>query len=124
MPQKMLFAALCLSLSVSALADCEKPTAPEVLDGATSDIEEFMTRHGEIGAYVAAVQTFQDCLTAQEKAEMAEGEMAPERSQWYLDEFNSASDSAQKVGAAHNEQVREMLQREDYKAYAAKQAED
>jgi hypothetical protein len=121
MSRKIAIAFFSLLMSTGAMAECAKPTPPEVMDGAKSEISAFLSRHKEMSAYQASVATYQECLAGMEQKEMEAGTLTEERAQSLVDQSNAAVGEAEVVAAEHNEQVRVMLARDDYKEYAASQ---
>ena len=121
MTRKMTVFLASLLVSTGAMAECTKPTAPEVLDGEKTEIPVFLERHKEMGAYQAAISAYQECLSGVEQSELQAETLTEERAQELVDMSNSAVEEAEVVAAEHNEQVRAMLARDDYKEYAASQ---
>jgi hypothetical protein len=88
-----------------AVAECSRPTAPELPDGAVSDLETMVAGQKAVKAYVAETEAFLDCLTAE--GEAAVEEETPEEQLARIERHNSAVDEMEAVAEAFNEEIRE-----------------
>lgn len=108
-----LLASLILIFSTQAVfAECSRPTAPQLPDGETSDLEAMVEGQKAVKAYVAATEAYLDCLNAEGEA-AAETE-TPDEQLARIEEHNSAVDDMEAVAGQFNEEIRE------YKAKAQK----
>ena len=92
-------------------AGCMKPDAPDIPDGDTSDIQTMVTGQKAVKGFVAGVEEYLDCLTAEEEAA---GEEEEEATAQRIEVYNAAVDEMEQVAEALNVEIRK---------YKAKQAE-
>lgn len=102
---KFFTSAMLLLAANLAFADCTRPTAPELPDGATSDLETMVAGQQAVKAYVAETEAYLDCLTAE--GEAAVEEETPEEQLVRIEEHNSAVDEMEAVASEFNEEIRE-----------------
>lgn len=101
-----LFLSLALILSANlALAECNRPSAPDLPDGATSDLETMVEGQKAVKAFVAGIEEYLDCLNKEGEA-AAEAE-TPEQQLARIQEHNSAVDDMEAIAATFNEEIRE-----------------
>ena len=101
-----LIATLALLLAANfAMAECSRPTAPELPDGAVSDLETMVAGQKAVKAYVAQTEAYLDCLTAEGEAAMEEE--TPEEQLARIELHNSAVDEMEAVAAAFNAEIAE-----------------
>ena len=101
-----LFVSLAMILTANlAVAECSRPTAPTLPDGATSDLETMVEGQKAVKAFVADIEAYLDCLNKEGEA-VAEEE-APEQQLARIQEHNSAVDDMEKVAADFNTEIRE-----------------
>ena len=101
-----LFASLIvLLLAQSAFAECSRPTAPDLPDGGSSDLEAMVEGQKAVKAYVAETEAFLACLTAEGEAaietETEEQQLAR------IERHNQAVDEMEAVAGKFNEEIRE-----------------
>jgi hypothetical protein len=106
---KLLFSAIFLLTSSLSLAECERPTAPDLPDGDTSELQSMVDGQKAVKAYVAGTEAYLDCLTA-EDAEAGADE-SPEADMARVEEHNAAVDEMEKVAAEFNEEIREYKEK-------------
>ena len=99
----VLTSALLLSSSL-AIAECERPMAPELPDGATADLPTMVEGQKAVKTYVAGAEAYLDCLV--EKEEEAGGEADPDAELARIDKHNAAVDEMDAVAAKFNEEIR------------------
>ena len=102
---KLIAGLLILFTSSLALAECDRPTAPTLPDGATSNLETMVEGQKAVKAYVAETEAYLDCLTAE--GEAAVEEETPEQQLARIEEHNSAVDDMEAVAEAFNEEIRQ-----------------
>lgn len=102
---KLIASAILLLATNLAFADCDRPTAPDLPDGATSDLETMVAGQQAVKAYVAEVEAYLDCLTAE--GEAAVEEETPEEQLARIEEHNKAVDEMETVASDFNEEIRE-----------------
>ena len=100
----VLTTALLLTSSLS-IAECSRPTAPELPDGATADMPTMVEGQKAVKAYVAGTEAYLDCLTAEEGE--AGGEADPDAELARVGMHNAAVDEMDAVAAKFNEEIRE-----------------
>lgn len=101
-----LIATFALLLTANlALAECSRPTAPELPDGAVSDLETMVAGQKAVKAYVTETEAYLDCLTAE--GEAAVDAETPEQQLARIERHNSAVDEMEAVAEAFNEEIRE-----------------
>ena len=105
-----LIASLVLLVSTAfaanvALADCDLPTAPDLPDGETSDLETMVEGQKAVKAYVASTEAYLDCLN--QEGEVAAEEETPEQQLARIEAHNKAVDDMEAVAATFNEEIRE-----------------
>ncbi len=87
------------------LADCDRPTVPQLPDGGSSDLETMVEGQKAVKAYVAETEAYLDCLNEQSAA-AAEDE-TPEQQLARIELHNEAVGDMEAVAAAFNEEIRE-----------------
>lgn len=102
---KFIASAILLLATSTAFADCSRPTAPELPDGATSDLETMVAGQKAVKAYVAETEAYLDCLTAE--GEAAVEEETAEEQLARVEQHNAAVDEMEAVATAFNEEIRE-----------------
>jgi hypothetical protein len=104
----VLTTALLLTSSLS-IAECSRPTAPELPDGATADMPAMVDGQKAVKAYVAGTEAYLDCLVAEtpEAGGVADPDAEIER----VDKHNAAVDEMDAVADKFNEEIREYKAR-------------
>jgi hypothetical protein len=102
---KFVLTTALLLISSLAIAECERPTAPELPDGATADMPTMVEGQKAVKVYVAGTEAYLDCLVAQ--AAEAGGEADPDAELARIDKHNAAVDEMDAVAAKFNEEIRE-----------------
>ncbi len=87
------------------LAECARPTAPQLPDGGSSDLETMVEGQKAVKAYVAETEAYLDCLN--EEGAAAAEEETPEEQHARIELHNQAVDDMDAVAAAFNEEIRE-----------------
>jgi hypothetical protein len=103
--------ALGLAAPAAALAACEKPSPPAVVDGATANLDQLRTNQGEVQKFMTASDTYQACvvddLAAQKKAaSAAKTKLDPAVSKAADSQLNANQADKEKVGTAFNAAVK------------------
>lgn len=107
---KTLFGSLLiLSLSGLAVAECERPAAPTLPDGATAEMAAMAAGQGEVKAFVAAGNAYLECLKAEADALGEEEKSAAEAR---LASYNSMVDEMQAVATEFNTQIKAFKARQ------------
>ena len=101
----VLTTALLLTSSLS-IAECSRPTAPELPDGATADMQTMVDGQQAVKVYVAGTEAYLDCLTAAEGE--AGGEANPDVEMERVEMHNAAVDEMDAVADKFNEEIREF----------------
>ena len=104
----VLTTALLLTSSLS-IAECSRPTAPELPDGATADMQAMVDGQKAVKAYVAGTEAYLDCLTAED--DEAGGEADPDALEARVEMHNTAVDEMDVVANEFNEEIREYKAR-------------
>lgn len=87
-----------------AAAACENPKVVSIPDGKTATMEQLLAAQGEVKSYMAAMQTYLDCLN---KELEAQGEEAPtEFKSLMVTRHNTGVTEMEGVAAAFNDQVK------------------
>lgn len=106
---KLFFSAILLMASSMSLAECERPAAPELPDGDTSDMQAMVDGQKAVKAYVAGTEAYLDCLTAEDT--QAGAEENPEAAAARIEVHNAAVDEMEQVAAEFNEEIREYKEK-------------
>ncbi len=104
----VLASALLLTSSLS-IAECSRPTAPELPDGATADMPTMADGQSAVKAYVVGAEAYLDCLVAQ--GEEAGGEADPDAELARIEKHNATVDEMDTVADKFNEEIREYKAR-------------
>jgi hypothetical protein len=102
---KILFPAILLLVSSLSLAECNRPAAPVLPDGDTSDMQAMIDGQKAVKAYVTGTDAYLDCLTTEDTEVGAEAN--PDAALARVNEHNAAVDEMEKVAAEFNEEIRE-----------------
>jgi hypothetical protein len=102
---KTVLTTVLLLTSSMAFAECSRPTAPELPNGATADMQTMVAGQKAVKAYVAGTEAYLDCLIAKE--EEAGGEADPDGELTRIGKHNKAVDEMDAVAAQFNEEIRE-----------------
>jgi hypothetical protein len=94
-----------LLISSLSVAECFRPAAPELPDGATADMTAMVDGQKAVKAYVAGTDAYLDCLVAQEGE--AGGEANPDEELTRVEKHNTAVDEMDALAAKFNEEIRE-----------------
>ena len=87
-----------------AAAACENPKVVSVPDGKTATMEQLLAAQSEVKSYMAAMQTYLDCLNQELDAQ---GEEAPaEFKRLMITRHDTGVAEMEGVAAAFNEQVK------------------
>lgn len=86
------------------LADCDRPTAPQLPDGGSSDLEAMVEGQKAVKAYVTETEAYLDCLN--EEGAAAAEEETPEQQHARIELHNEAVDDMEALAAAFNEEIR------------------
>jgi hypothetical protein len=100
---KLIVSLLLLFSAQFALAECSRPTAPQIPDGETSDLEAMVEGQKAVKAYVAETEAYLDCLNAEGEA-VAETE-TPEQQLARIERHNAAVDEMEAVAGQFNEEI-------------------
>lgn len=96
-----------ISLAVALETDCTRPAKPEVPDGTKVTEDQLIDAQETVRMFIAAGDTYRNCLVAEAKAQGTPETDADEAlQQAYTDEFNRMVDDMQAAGAAFNKAVR------------------
>ena len=106
---KLIIATFLLCSSSLAMAQCNKPDAPSLPDGATSDLQTMVDGQKAVKEYVAGTEAYLACLTEQEAE--AGGEADPELAMQRVDMHNAAVDEMEQIAAQFNEEIREYKEK-------------
>ena len=103
-----------IALAGAAHAECSRPPAPTIPDGASASQEEMVAGQKAVKAFVSETNTFLDCLEKEEKdaaakAEAAGTPMKPEDHNVYVERYNAGVDDMQKVADSFNMQLHTYL---------------
>ena len=101
---KLVITALLLAFSSLALAECDRPAAPELPDGEVSDLAAMVEGQKAVKTYVTGTEAYLECMSAEN--ESAE-EMTPEEQAERVNAHNAAVDEMEAVAAQFNEEIRE-----------------
>ncbi len=102
---KLITAFFFLLATHTALAECDRPTAPQLPDGSSSDLETMVAGQKAVKVYVEETEAYLDCLNEEGAAVAAEE--TPEQQMARIDLHNEAVDDMEAVAAAFNEEIRE-----------------
>ncbi len=102
---KLIASLLLFFAATLANAQCDKPTAPQLPDGATSDLEAMVEGQKAVKAYVAGTEAYLDCLN--QEGEAAAEEETPEEQLARIEAHNKAVDDMEAVASSFNEEIRE-----------------
>jgi hypothetical protein len=102
---KLIASILLLILAQTAAAACDRPSAPTLPDGETSDLEAMVAGQKAVKAYVAETESYLECLNAESEA-AAETD-TPEQQLARIDEHNNAVDEMEALADKFNEEIRE-----------------
>jgi hypothetical protein len=105
-----LAAALGLAAPAAALAACEKPAPPVVVDGATASMDQLRANQGEVQKFMSDSDAFQACvvddLAAQKKAATeTKTKVDPAVAKAAEAQLNANQADKEKVGGAFNAAV-------------------
>ncbi len=101
-----------VAITSTAFADCVRPPAPSVPDGATASKEEMISANQAVKKFVAETEAYIECVNTEEAA-VPEEEVTPEMRESYVTRHNAAVDAMQGVAEQFNGAIRA------YKAAAA-----
>ncbi len=103
----MKFAVTVLLLAFSSIvaAECDRPDAPELPDGAVSDLATMVEGQKAVKAYVSETEAYLACLSAEDEA--VAGEISEEEMAARVAMHNAAVDDMEAVAARFNEEIRE-----------------
>ena len=107
---KLIFSLVFLFTAGIAIAECERPTAPTLPDGARSDLETMVEGQKAVKAYVSETEAYLECLTAE--GEAAVEEETTEQQLARIEEHNKAVDDMEAVAEAFNEEIREYKEKQ------------
>jgi hypothetical protein len=104
-------AALALAAPTFALAACDRPAAPTVVDGAAATMEQILASKKEVTDFITASDDYQNCVLADLKAQSDAAKKAKTKLDPAVkkaaDEAISANQAdKEKVGAAFNDSVK------------------
>ena len=102
---KLIASLILIFATQLAYAACDRPTAPDLPDGASSDLETMVEGQKAVKTYVAATEEYLACLTAEGEA-AAEAE-TPEEQVARIERHNAAVDEMEAVAGQFNEEIRE-----------------
>ena len=102
---KLILATALLLASSMVSADCTRPTAPDLPDGDTSDLQAMVDGQKAVKAYVSGTEAYLDCLTAE--GDEAGAEADPEEVAARVEMHNAAVDEMEAVASEFNEEIRE-----------------
>ena len=102
---KLIASLLLIVFSQFALAECNRPPAPTLPDGETSDMETMVAGQKAVKAYVAETEAYLDCLN--KEGEAAADTETPEQQLARIGRHNEAVDEMEAVASQFNEEIRE-----------------
>ena len=102
---KLILSLIILFSSQFAFAECSRPAAPELPDGATSDLETMVEGQKSVKTYVADTEAYLSCITAESEA-AAETE-TPEQQMARVEHHNEVVDEMEALAGKFNEEIRE-----------------
>jgi hypothetical protein len=102
---KHVLTALLLAFSSISFAECERPGAPSLPDGAVSDLATMVEGQKAVKSYVAGTEAYLECLAAE--GEAAGEEATPEEQAARVDAHNAAVDEMEAVAGQFNEEIAE-----------------
>lgn len=102
---KYILSTLLLLSSTAALAECNKPEAPVLPDGGTSELAAMVEGQKAVKAYVAGSEEYLACLTSEESP--SSEEVDPELEAQRIANHNAAIDEMEKVAADFNAEIKE-----------------
>ena len=102
---KLMLSLIILFSSHFALAECSRPAAPELPDGATSDLETMVEGQKAVKTYVTDTEAYLGCITAESEA-AAETE-TPEQQLERVEHYNAVVDEMEALASRFNEEIRE-----------------
>lgn len=110
--------ALSLLLFAPAILACEYPARIDIPNGDTASRDEMIDGQRNVKDYVAQMETYLECIVADEKAFRArsEGLSAEEeqsREEMLNKKYNAAVDEMEKVAAQFNAEVRAFKEKSD-----------
>lgn len=103
---KLMLSMIILFSSQFALAECSRPAAPELPDGATSDLETMVEGQKAVKTYVTDTEAYLGCITAESEA-AAETE-TPEQQLERVEHHNEVVDEMEALASRFNEEIREF----------------
>lgn len=113
-----LAATILLLVLVPAAHACDYPARIDVPNGMTATKEQMMEGQRDVKSYVAAMETYLDCLLEEEKAARSQMDnLSAEDEQLREDllnkKYNAAVDEMETVAALFNAEVRAYRSRND-----------
>lgn len=111
--------AVLLSLTLATKASaCEYPARVQIPDGATATHDQMIAGQRDVKEYVAAMESYLECIVAEEKAQRASMDsLSSEDEQLREDmlnkKYNAAVDEMETVAARFNSEVRTFKDRDD-----------
>jgi hypothetical protein len=104
-------AVLGLAAPGLALAACDRPAAPAVIDGAAATLDQLRAAKGEVSEFMTASDTYQGCLVddlAQQKAAASKQKtkIDPALAKAVEAKINENQADKERVGAAFNAAVK------------------
>jgi len=102
---KIMLSLIFMLASSLAAAECVKPDAPALPDGASSDMQAMVEGQKAVRVYVAGTEAYLECLNAMDQD--AGGEANPEVELARIEAHNGAVDEMEQVAAEFNEQIKE-----------------
>ncbi|MGB5247209.1 MAG: hypothetical protein WBN34_11720 [Woeseia sp.] len=110
--------AVSLMFAAPALLACDYPSRVTVPNGGSATRDEMIAGQRAVKEYVTAMETYLECIVAEEKAARAAmEELTSEDEQLREDmlnkKYNAAVEEMEKLAADFNGEVREFKNRED-----------
>lgn len=105
---KILLSVLLLLGSTTVAAQCSRPEAPELPDGATADLEAMVAGQKAVKTYVSGTEAYLECMNAAlAERDMEGGEEPAEEQNARIEAHNAAVDEMEAVAASFNEEIAE-----------------
>lgn len=103
---KLILSLVFLFSSHLVFAECSRPAAPDLPDGATSDLETMVEGQKAVKTYVTDTEAYLGCITAESEA-AAETE-TPEQQLERVEHHNEVVDEMEALASRFNEEIREF----------------